>query len=150
MTRPAPLIVIVLAVAACSSHSSRSAERRPTTASAIVVKVEPAKLPDQLEANQCFAAVRGFAIVAEAEGPTTICGDLAAKYLHGLHRLSWTPPLLDNPDGISQCVVEFLTTRLVVMRTTTNDALGDWAYDVADRMCSELREEGWKNADRGP
>jgi hypothetical protein len=47
-------------------------------------------------------------------------------------------------------VLEFLTTRLVVMRTTTNDALGDWAYDVADRMCSELREEGWKNADRGP
>jgi hypothetical protein len=90
--------------------------------------------------------IRSALLIVVALG--TVCGDLAAKYLRGRHRLSW-PPLLDNPDGISECVLEFLTTRLVVIRTTTNDALGEWADDVADRMCSELRKEGWKNADLG-
>ena len=145
MIRPA-LLVVALALAGCSSHESGPTG---TTTSGIVVSLEPAKLPEHLQANECFAAVRGFAIVAEAEGPTTLCRDLAARYLRGLHRLSWPPPLLSNPDGITECTLDLVTTRLAVMRTTTNDALGDLAYALADQMCSDLRTKGWIRAPSG-
>ena len=148
MPRSAAIVLTAIALAGCSSDAQRA--QQTTETGEIVLRVEAAKVPDHLEDNQCFAAVRGFLVLAEAEGPTSICDDLAAGYLRGLHRLSWPPPLLTNPDRISECVLEFVTTTVVVMYTTNNDALGDWAYDVADRMCSGLRKRGWKKADWDP
>jgi hypothetical protein len=125
MPRSAAIVLAAVALAGCSSDARRA--QHTTETGEIVVRLEPAKVPDHLEDNQCFAAVRGFAIVAQGEGPTSVCDDLAARYLRGLHLLSWPPPLLTNPDRISECVLEFVTTTVVVMHTTSNDALGDWA-----------------------
>jgi hypothetical protein len=150
MARPAGVLVALLAALVLPGCGSGSRAADETTGE-LVVSIEPAKLPDRLAANECFAAVRGLAIVGEADlGPPAACDELAARYLRGRTRLSWPPPLLSDPDGITECFLQHGYEKVLVDRTTTDDAEGDAAYELADRMCNALRKEGWKRAEDWP
>jgi hypothetical protein len=147
MARPAVLVAIAaLALAGCGSESHPAGERTGE----LVVSVEPAEFPDHLEDTECFAAVPGVAVLAESNGPPAVCDDVAARVLQGRERLSWPPALLRDPDATTECLLARGDEKVAVARSTADTDEGEAAYELAERICTGLRKDGWKQADWGP
>ena len=147
MPRRAVLAALAaLALTGCDSDSRPAAE----TTNELVLSIRPAEFPGQLEATECFAAVPGLVVLAESDRPPAVCDDVADRYLQVLRPLSWPPALLRDPDAITECLLARGTEKVGVMRTTSDDHVGEAAYELADRICTGLRKDGWKRADWRP
>ena len=145
------LSCLALVLSGCGSGAPATAGDDPPPPSDVVVEVTTTPLPQTLPESACFVGVHDYdvTLLGQSLDPAGSCSRLADRYFAGARQLPWPPTNLEDPDVVNECDLSHGDGRIVVSRADP-DLQGlrfSRAYDLAERACESLREEGWTETD---
>ena len=141
MARVTVLIVCAALLSGCSRGET-------TTASRVVVTLEHERFPPaHLAAGECFAGIRGVAILGEVTGGPRSCARIALGYFGAKPRTSWPPALLRSSDAMTACTLQRAGETLAVVSAAEGD--DERSHALATRICRDLRAAGWRRLPLG-
>jgi hypothetical protein len=116
----------------------------------VEIVVETVPIPEALPPKMCFVGIHDYDVMLFGQDLRSrdSCSRLADRFFPGAKHLPWAPAAISNPDATNECVL-FHGSALLSVARGDPDVQGprfERAYELAERACDGLRNEGWKDA----